>query len=391
MVIVGRQATLRGNTGCQPSQVERETHNSREGNDMASIQARTLTDGSTTYRVLWRHQGRQRSLTFTDPASAEAFRSDVEHHGPDEALRIIDVIDARDRDVTLTEWLTVHVASLTGIRSGTRYRYERFIANDFADIATMPLAAITETTVGRWVAGMEARHLSGKTIQIKHAFLSGALKAAVRAGKIDRNPCENRRLPRTVPQEMVFLTRDEFTQVHTAINQPMLADLAMWLVSTGMRFGEATALAPDDVDLDAATARITKAWKHTGAYNRELGPPKSRRSVRTINLPAQALEIAARHNGGEFLFTNHAGNPITTQTFYNYAWRDARKVLLDGHGHGKRPRVHDLRHTCASWMITAGIPLVVVSRHLGHEDITTTANTYGHIDRTSGALSLIHI
>ncbi len=349
---------------------------------MASIQARTLTDGSTTYRVLWRTQGCQRSLTFTDPASAKAFKADIEHHGPDEALRIIDVIDARQRDVILTEWLTAHVASLTGIRSGTRHRYERFIANDFTDIGTMPLAAITETTVGRWVAGMEDRHLSGKTIQIKHAFLSGALKAAVRAGKLDRNPCENRRLPRTVPQEMVFLTRDEFAVVHAAIAQPMLADLALWLVSTGMRFGEATALAPEDVDLAAGTCRITKAWKHTGDYNRELGPPKSRRSVRTINLPAQAVDIAARHDG-PFLFTNHAGNPVTTQSFYNSAWRDARKALLDERGHGKRPRVHDLRHTCASWMISAGIPLVVVSRHLGHEDITTTAQVYTHLDRSS--------
>lgn len=47
------------------------------------------------------------------------------------------------------------------------------------------------------------------------------------------------------------------------------------------------------------------------------------------------------------------------------------------------PRVHDLRHTCASWMIGAGVPLVVVSRHLGHEDITTTANVYSHLDRRS--------
>ena len=132
----------------------------------------------------------------------------------------------------------------------------------------------------------------------------------------------------------------------------------------------------------AGTCRITKAWKHTGDYNRELGPPKSRRSVRTINLPAQAVDIAARHDG-PFLFTNHAGNPVTTQSFYNSAWRDARKALLDERGHGKRPRVHDLRHTCASWMISAGIPLVVVSRHLGHEDITTTAQVYTHLDRSS--------
>lgn len=46
---------------------------------------------------------------------------------------------------------------------------------------------------------------------------------------------------------------------------------------------------------------------------------------------------------------------------------------------GVRPRVHDLRHTHASRLIDAGVPLPVVQRRLGHESITTTVNTYGHI------------
>jgi integrase len=48
-----------------------------------------------------------------------------------------------------------------------------------------------------------------------------------------------------------------------------------------------------------------------------------------------------------------------------------------------RPRLHDLRHTCASWMIAAGVPLPVIQQHLGHESINTTVNLYGHIDRRS--------
>ncbi|WP_332108264.1 tyrosine-type recombinase/integrase [Mycobacterium branderi] len=48
-----------------------------------------------------------------------------------------------------------------------------------------------------------------------------------------------------------------------------------------------------------------------------------------------------------------------------------------------RPRIHDLRHTCASWMITAGVPLPVIQRHLGHESIKTTIDLYGHLDRSS--------
>ena len=57
--------------------------------------------------------------------------------------------------------------------------------------------------------------------------------------------------------------------------------------------------------------------------------------------------------------------------------RTMRKALPGG----KRPRPHDLWHTCASWMIAAGD----LSQHLGHESITTTVHVYGHLDRTSGA------
>jgi integrase len=52
-------------------------------------------------------------------------------------------------------------------------------------------------------------------------------------------------------------------------------------------------------------------------------------------------------------------------------------------GLAKEPRVHDLRHTCASWMIQAGVPLPVIQQHLGHESIQTTIGVYGHLDRRS--------
>ena len=50
-----------------------------------------------------------------------------------------------------------------------------------------------------------------------------------------------------------------------------------------------------------------------------------------------------------------------------------------------RPTPHDLRHTCASWMIAAGVPIAVVSRHLGHENIQITVDVYGDVDRASFA------
>lgn len=70
------------------------------------------------------------------------------------------------------------------------------------------------------------------------------------------------------------------------------------------------------------------------------------------------------------------GNRVTYEAFYK-RWYAARRK------HGIACSPHDLRHTCASWMIAAGIPLPVIQSHLGHESITVTVGTYGHLDRSS--------
>jgi integrase len=51
------------------------------------------------------------------------------------------------------------------------------------------------------------------------------------------------------------------------------------------------------------------------------------------------------------------------------------------------PTPHDLRHTCASWMLNGGVPSSVVSRHLGHESIKITHDIYGDVDQASAQLA----
>jgi hypothetical protein len=136
------------------------------------------------------------------------------------------------------------------------------------------------------------------------------------------------------------------------------------------------------------TVKITKAWKKTPS-GYELGQPKTCRSVRTINVPASVLySLDFSH---DWLFTNSEGRPIRLYSWRTNVWvpsltkartKDSKtldKVLLE-----KQPRIHDLRHTCASWLLGAGVPLITVSAHLGHEDAATTARIYGHLDGTAG-------
>jgi integrase len=200
------------------------------------------------------------------------------------------------------------------------------------------VSAVTETTIARWVKQMGG---SGKTISNKHGFVSGAFNAAVRAGVMTPNPCIGRRLPHTRVEETVFLTPAAFELLRDHIQRERWKNhLATWLVTTGMRFSEATALSAADIDADAKTCRINKAWKYS------------------------------------------AGDPVRAQEFFNGGWKPGRASAMRA-GLTKEPRVHDLRHTFASWMIQARVPLPVIQQHLGHESIQTTIGVYGHLDRRS--------
>ena len=174
------------------------------------------------------------------------------------------------------------------MQPATLARYRTYVAREVDPVfGSMPITAVTESTIAKWVKQLSG---SGKTISNKHGFLSGAFNAAVRAGVMASNRCQGRRLPHTRVEETVFLTPPEFRLLRDHIERERWKNLATWLVTTGMRFSEATALTGADIDADAKTCRINKAWKYSGDYRPEIGPPKTKKSIRTISLLPPALE-----------------------------------------------------------------------------------------------------
>lgn len=350
---------------------------------MASIRPRTSRNGDVTWQALYRTpDGRQTSKTFPTERLARQFAKLVDDLGPDEALAI-----QREREgnnsatPTLGAFIVEHVDDLTGVTEGTKARYRRFLTTHLAPLANIPLDAITPVRVGRWVNSLERKGLSGKTISNVHGFLSSAFKGAMRRGLIDTNPCAGTRLPKTEREEMVTLTDVEFARFLEHV--PLDArGIVACLPLTGLRFGEITALQVKDIDFNTGRVSVVRAWKYTEDNSRVLGPPKSRRSRRVIPLPRRALEIMAAECAGkgpnDFVFTNTASTPWTRPRFHERIWQPAVRSAYPEIG--KRPRVHDMRHTCASWMLNGGAPMFVVQRHLGHESITTTESVYSHLD-----------
>ena len=181
-----------------------------------------------------------------------------------------------------------HIDNLTGVQPATLARYRTYVERDVDPVfGSLPVSAVTETTIARWVKQLGG---SGKTIANKHGFVSGAFNAAVRAGVMASNPCVGRRLPHTRVDETVFLTPAEFKLLRDHIERERWKNLATWLVTTGMRFSEATALSAADIDADAKTCRINKAWKYSGT----IGPRSARRRRRSRSAPSACRRRPSR-------------------------------------------------------------------------------------------------
>ncbi|MCL1871566.1 MAG: site-specific integrase [Promicromonosporaceae bacterium] len=376
---------------------------------MAHTPEQRIGKDGVTWRVRFRLDGRQQSRTYALESGARRFGELIDKLGAADAVRIADARAkaASAEAPTVAQMCGAHIAALSGVEDSTMNRYRAYVRNDLGFLADMPSDVVEDTDIARWVNEMAAERedgtkAAGKTIANKHGFLYAAFQRAV--GKtVKVNPCEHTRLPRTETEDMVFLTYDEMVTFRKYVT-PHWRPLVTCLFLTGLRWGEITALQVRDVDLTARRISVVRAWKK----DRKLGPPKTKKSRRPVAIPAEAVPLLEPLLKGrartEFVFLNMVDGPVRHQTFHDNVWtpavrlangedaqRDGAKRIgrrRDEHGNeikpateplGKRPRIHDARHSNASWLLGRGVPISVVQAHLGHESITTTVDRYGHL------------
>jgi len=355
---------------------------------MASVRERKRKDGTLYWAVLYRHNLKQTSKSFPDPVQAANFCKLVDALGPDRALTEAGITPAVDLSgMTVTQYVQRHIDGMSGVTPKRIETVQRWLQKDIDPaFGALPLSKLTRAHVAAWVNAMHKAGAKTGTMKGKRGFLSGVMKQAVKDGHLAVNPCEGVRLPRTENREAVFLTKDEY-QLLRAQFSDHYKPLLDFLVASGCRFNEAAALKPSDVDRKACTVRISRAWQQNGSKY-VMGPPKTKKSNRTINLPKSVLDQLDYSH--EWLFTTTKGEAIKLSSWRTSVWNRclAKAMAEDANDPGrpvleKRPTPHDTRDSCASWMIQAGVPLPVIQAHLGHESIQTTVDRYGHLDRTS--------
>ena len=296
----------------------------------------------------------------------------------------------------LDEWLE---RRRTRLRPSTHRSYRQLIANYLVPtLGDQRVDQLDRRAIERAYAelfrrgGHRGRPLAPKTVQYCHSTLRRALEDARLDGLIDANPADGARPPRLDPDDDEV---DDAIQVWTgAQTRDFLAFVddhdwrGLWhlAVGTGARRSELLGLRWQDVDLELAHVRLRRGLTVVDGVPRLLGTKTSR--PRVVSIATSVVDALARHRDAQdrlraaapdwydrwgLVFTAPDGGHLdpqrVTMEFRRLVRASPVPVI----------RLHDLRHTHASLLLAAGVPVKVVSERLGHTTIAMTMDVYGHL------------
>ena len=229
--------------------------------------------------------------------------------------------------------------------------------------------------------------LSSATVRKMHSILRKALKQAILDGLIPRNVCEAVKPPKVERKEITPLDREQAKALLEAASGDRLETLYVLAVHTGMREGELLGLKWEDVDLERGVLRLRHALVREGGKTAlgDLKTAKSRRSIRLTYAAADALRshlerqleeierMDSLYQPGGLVFATMTGTLINPSNLRNRSF----KPLLKRAG---LPDIsfHDLRHTCATLLLSQDTHPKLVQELLGHATIAMTLDTYSH-------------
>lgn len=351
------------------------------------MRERAANDGTITYQALFRDGTKQRSKTFATAKAAQDFLDTIRVLGVKRALA-----EADQQPIGLTldqvaeqffEWKAKRVRS---DRTITDYR------RDYANwiqpfLGHLHASSIDEDDIQKWVSVRMEGKLSAKSIGDRHALLHGIFKFGSsptrRLIPLGHNPTIGTELPVKRRKRPEGLRPAEWQALYSALHSinPDAADLAEFLIASGWRWSEATALSTFDVEDSGEYVSVTMAQvarrDGTGA-TQIIRDAKSDAGMRRITLDLEASATVRRRlvgrEPGSLVFTTSQGSMWNYSHFRNRFWTKA--VAAANLGRTVTP--HMLRHTAVGYLALSGkVSQAEIQRRIGHEDIRTTINVYG--------------
>jgi integrase len=312
-------------------------------------------------------------------------------YGRDEgevANRVAEAIKNRDASIdsenmTVVGYLDKWLAAIKDtIRIGTWKQYEMIVRLHIKPtLGNSKLDKLNALQIQSFYRERLDACVSRRRVQYVHVTIHKALKDAVKWRLVPYNVADAVTPPRPNKPEITPLSAYQVNVLLAESRGDRLEALYVLAVTTGMRIGEIFGLKWSDVDLEAGTVQVRRTVAADGAIN----PPKTSSSRRTIRLSKLALRALIRHpRTAEWVFASAAGTPIGICNFHKNSWQPLLKRAGLPHA-----RVHVLRHTAATLLLSRGVPIKVVSEMLGHADVSTTLSIYAHVlpDMQDGAAS----
>jgi integrase len=296
-----------------------------------------------------------------------------------------------DENLTTCDFLTIWLSDCMKdtIRTSTFERYKSIVELHISPaLGRLKLKALTPAHVQGFYRGRLDSGLSPATVQKIHVVLHKALSQAVKWSLVPRNVTDAVSAPRPTPKEMQPLSAEEVRRLFEAASGDHLEALWILAVHTGMRQGELLALKWTDVDLEAGKIGVRRTLtRESGHYT--LGEPKTKRSRRTVKLTRTAAEALRGHLSRQMdqidrlgdlyrdqglVFTSDSGGPLNPSNVRN---RNLRR--LTSKAGLPKIRFHDLRHTCATLLLSRNVHPKIVQEMLGHATVAITLDTYSHV------------
>jgi len=237
----------------------------------------------------------------------------------------------------------------------------------------VPLEDITRQDVRAWaVSLMKERGLARGSVQKLTLMLSASFNAAIDARIVDYNPAARLGLGEVKSTHMRFLSSDEAIALRDAMTDDVDRAIMSTLLGAGLRWGEVNGLQVGRVSLSRREIIVADVWDSVGRRLKEYPKDRRQRPVPITDALAERLEpiIAGRTTG--FVFEKN-GYRLDYANWRKKSWLPA--VGLSGVG---QMRLHDCRHTYASFLAAAGFSLLEIGQLLGHEDPSTT-QIYAHL------------
>ena len=237
---------------------------------------------------------------------------------------------------------------------------------------------INEIAVGdirKWEKELIDEDYAPTYLRTIYAQLSSIFNYACKYYDLKSNPCKKAgSMGKSKADEMQIYTREQFDKFCDTLMNKRISWIAFQtLYYTGLRIGELLALQIQDIDFDKKILTVNKSLQR---INRQdiITEPKTPKSKRKISLP-EFLLIDLKD------YIDSMGEVASTDRLFpcNKHFLENEKARAEKESGLPHIRLHDLRHSHASLLIEMGFSPIAVADRLGHEKVTTTLNTYGHL------------